>query len=264
MSLPFLLVAVLYAVSLLGYALWWASPKERQKTVAALTVLSFFVAWLIQGLGLGLGLSEAKGLFYPNDAFQLTAWAMAFSFLLLSVSARFFKVAGVFMLLVLLFLFLSYRYGDYFPLAPRSGLPAPWATLHLMFSSLGAAILTISTLIGTVYWIKAYGLKHKQWAVIRNTPPLDRLHRFFTLLLWIGFLCFTAGLFGGGGWSKMLYGVYLRNDAREFLTMLTWFAYAVLVNVQALPRWQGRAGMLLGYLAFLGLVASFALSHTLE
>lgn len=234
-----------------------------RKRLGLFTIGALFLAWTVQGIELGLFLKHGNLLARTPNAFELVAWVIAFSFLLFSMSVRFFRLSNLFIGLILLFFIFSYLYGDHFPLAIGTSRRGElWGKFHLFSFAMGFAVLTVNFLIGGLYLFKEWGLKHKRWALIEAIPPLDRLYWFFSVLLGTGFLFFTAGLLSGGGWSKILHGVYLSNDPKELITLATWILYAVLINIHRLPYWHGRRSIALSAMAFLTLLASIlGVSH---
>jgi ABC-type uncharacterized transport system permease subunit len=160
---------------------------------------------------------------------------------------------------------LSSQFGGRFPIF-AAGITREnnWGLLHLSSSAFSFSLFTVNALVGALYLLKESALKHKRWSLIESVPSLDRLYRFFSVSLWVGFLFLTVGLLAGGGWSKILFGVYLENDAKEIMTLITWSLYALAVNVQLLPRWRGRRTIVFSLMAFILLVISvFGVSHDL-
>ena len=254
-----------YLVALLGTLFYFRLHRlDRPTGLALVTVLALFLAWGLQGIELGLAVTGGPAYGRPPDAFELVAWVLAFSFLLVSLSARFFKASPLFLSAILAFIGFSHTIGNRFPLSLEASIQAGawWGELHILFFSLGFAVLTVTVLIGMLYVTKEWSLKHKRFAAMEGIPPLDSLYVFFRLFLWVGFLLFTGGLLSGGGWSKILYGVYLSSDPKEYLTLVTWLLYAAAVNLQLLPSWRGRRTILLSYVAFALLVTSIVgVSH---
>lgn len=264
MQICFYLEHLLYLTAFIASLIYSFGEKEKTRRASGLvTIFTLFLAWLLQGILFALAFSQSGTHTSYITGSGLVIWGIALSFMLLSVSTKLLRTAWIFTGTILIISLFSLKTGTdatlLLDLDPKLRI---WGSIHLSTSFIGFAALLVQALIALLYLLKEYSLKTKRFAMIEGIPPLDRLAYFSDGMLWIGFLLLTAGLLSGGGWSKLLYGRYLTDDPREAMTLLSWIAYAILVNVRSLPRFKGRRVMALSLLAFALLSLSLRLSHT--
>ncbi len=186
------------------------------------------------------------------DSFQLTSLGIILVFATLCLFYR-FSVTGIILLPVSLVFFINSLTGvvDYRSLSPV--LQNPWAFLHLTFVFLSLSIFSVAFVVGVIYLIQEYRIKHKQsGGILDRFPPLETLDQIHSKSLWTGFALFTVGIITGAGWSKSTLGLYVTNNTTQILSFGVWIFLALFLNLRIPKGWIGKRGILL---SGLGLVA---------
>ena len=188
------------------------------------------------------------------DSLQLTSLGIIFVFALLCLFYR-FSVTGVLLLPVALLFFIASLRGviDYRVLSPF--LQNQWAFLHLIFIFLSMALFMVGFVVGVIYLIQEYRIKHKQsGGIFDRFPPLETLDQVHSKSLWTGFALFTVGIITGAGWSKSTLGLYVTNNGTQILSFVVWIFFAIFLNLRAPKGWIGKKGILLSGLGLAALL----------
>lgn len=123
---------------------------------------------------------------------------------------------------------LWYNLGS-FPWSPA--LRTNWLIIHAELNSLAIGAATLAAAASLV---------------ARDEGQLQQLGR---LLGWT-FLLWAAMVAAGSYWASLAWGRYWGWDPIESWSLGTLLAYAFLLHLRLKPRWQGRAGALLGLIPY--------------
>ncbi|MBI4411243.1 MAG: cytochrome c biogenesis protein CcsA [Deltaproteobacteria bacterium] len=245
----FLVVLGSYILATVFYCLRSIFGK---KILSAIALRITVAALIIHAIFLGSHLLEQGYPFLvsPFDTFQLVSFCVVFTFVLLCFLYRFFATGLILLPAGLVFNILSLttlvRYR-----APGHFLENPWAFIHLVFVFIGLAVFMVSFVVGIIYLIQEYRIKHKKTGgLFERFPPLEILDHIHYRSLYIGFVFFTIGIITGGGWSKSMVGVYVTGDLKQLLSFGAWIFFALFLNLRVSRGWVGRRGILLSCIGF--------------
>jgi ABC-type uncharacterized transport system, permease component len=215
------------------------------------------LAWVLQTALLALVFARVGYPFITDSfaSYSFTAWVSAAVFLLLNLRYR-FQVAGVVVLPMISTFFLlahfsKQNYG-------ASGLMnSPWGSVHIVLSFLALAIFSLSFVLGILFIIEEFQLKHKVLPkVFLRLPNLEILETIHTRSLWVGLILLSGAIITGAGWAKSVTGVYFFEDARQLWAICAWLIYALILQAR-LAGWRGRRGILLSVLGFVVILFTF-------
>ncbi len=180
-------------------------------------------------------------------ALSLIGWLVAISYLSSLGFARVREVgrfvaaaAASFALIAALGMWLGPRPG----LRPGSG--SAWSHAHVLLSTLGFALLALSSLAGLAYLAKERALKRKRiWsprAVARGgerngLPSLESLDRLEHLTLAIGFPLLTLGMACGFAWSAR--HALAPWTSHSLFLIAAWLVYLLPLRLRVLRRQHG-------------------------
>ena len=119
--------------------------------------------------------------------------------------------------------------------APGAESPT-WSHAHVLLSTLGFSLLTLTSVAGLAYLTKQRALKRNQAARF-GLPSLESLDRMEHITLSIGFLLLTLGLLTGFVWSA-------GRDARLWTLhsvslVIAWGVYLVPIGLRLLSNQHG-------------------------
>jgi ABC-type uncharacterized transport system permease subunit len=110
-----------------------------------------------------------------------------------------------------------------------------WLSLHAALILLSYGAFGLSSIAAAMYLMQEHDLKfHKLRAVLSLMPPIQRLERVTSGLLFGGFILLTAGLLIGIGALKESQGVYFKGDTKILWSVLVWTACLALL----VSRWR--------------------------
>jgi HemX protein len=103
-------------------------------------------------------------------------------------------------------------------------------SLHAALTLLSYGAFGLSSVAALMYLTQEHDLKfHKLRAVFSVIPPIDRLEKMITGLLWGGFILLTAGLSFIPFLLKKLPDSRLLSDPKVIWSALVWVLYLVLL-----------------------------------
>jgi ABC-type uncharacterized transport system permease subunit len=132
-----------------------------------------------------------------------------------------------------------------FPMLDQKG-PTPqfvhaWESLHAALISLAYGSFGLSAMAALMYLSQEHDLKFdKVRAILAVMPPIQRLEKVFSGLLFGGFALFTVGLVVGGWWLKLNKGYWFNDDPKIVWSFMVWAAYLVLIGIRTCRGAGGR------------------------
>jgi ABC-type transport system involved in cytochrome c biogenesis permease subunit len=117
----------------------------------------------------------------------------------------------------------------------RAGSGGAWSHAHVLLSTLGFALLALSSLAGLAYLVKERRLKRKRGS--QGLPSLESLDRIGHLTLALGFPLLTLGMACGFAWSAS-HALAPWSSHSLFLTA-AWCVYLLPLHLRLLRRQHG-------------------------
>ncbi|MCA9771999.1 MAG: cytochrome c biogenesis protein CcsA [Myxococcales bacterium] len=137
--------------------------------------------------------------------------------------------------------------------ALRPELKSFWFPVHVLFAFVGDALFALAAVVGVMFLIQDYQLKHKAISpLFHRLPSLEVLDEVGYRCLAVGFPLLTLGIVTGSVWSMSTFGDYWRWMPKEVWSLVTWLLYAALLHGRLTSGWRGRR-------ASIGSIAGFAL-----
>ena len=233
-----------------AYAIPAAAARILNDHVARLALLA---AWLLHGTVLALGLLGDAPRFGFAPALSVTAWLVLTVY---AVEQKFFPqlqarwtLASLGAAAVLLALV--------FPGAPLHSAASPWLPLHW---ALGIASYGLFAAAVVHAWLMTRAEREiRQAAQPHAGVPLLTLERLTFRFVGAGFVLLTATLVAGFLFSETLYG---RGrawtwDHKTVFSVLSWFAFALLLLGRSRFGWRGRKAVRFLYIGALLLLLSY-------
>ena len=114
-------------------------------------------------------------------------------------------------------------------------------SLHAALTLLSYGAFGLSSVAAIMYLTQEHNLKfHKLRAVFSSMPPIDRLEKITTRLLWAGFLLYTAGLAFGPALLRERPEANLARDPKIIWSVLVWALYLGLLVMHGRFGQRGR------------------------
>jgi ABC-type uncharacterized transport system permease subunit len=114
-------------------------------------------------------------------------------------------------------------------------------SLHAALTLLSYGAFGLSSVAGVMYLSQEHDLKfHKLRAVFAVMPPIDRLEKITSRLLWSGFLLLTAGLALIPFLFKNRSEFHLASDPKVVWSALVWCLYLALLVLHGRFSQSGR------------------------
>lgn len=235
-----------------AYAIPAAAAARLSEQAARAALLS---AWLLHALALAWGLLGDSPRFGFAPALSVTAWLVLTVY---AVERRVFPqlearwaLAGLGSAAVLLALV--------FPGTPLHVTASPWLPLHW---ALGIASYGLFAAAVVHAWLMTRAEKNIRLAADPHAGvPLLTLERLTFRFVGAGFVLLSATLLAGLFFTEALYGQgrAWKWDHKAVFSVLSWFAFALLLLGRARFGWRGRmavrvlyAGAILLLLAYVG------------
>jgi len=137
-------------------------------------------------------------------------------------------------------------------------LRSPWFLAHVMTIFIGNGIFAIAFVTAVMYLIQEAQIKKKTLgAIYKRLPSLETLDSLNHHSIIYGFPFLTIGMIAGAMYAQNALGSYWRWDPKEVWTLITWFAYAMLLHERLAAGWRGRKAALMSILCFLILLFTF-------
>ncbi len=127
------------------------------------------------------------------------------------------------------------------PRAARPDFSGGLISLHAALTLLSYGAFGLSAVAGIMYLTQEHNLKfHKLRAVFSSMPPIDRLERITTRLLWAGFVLYTGGLAVGPALLRERPEANLAHDPKIIWSGLVWVLYLGLLVMHGRFAQRGR------------------------
>ncbi len=217
------------------------------------------LAWILQTLLLVIYFVRVGYPFLvdPFVSYGFSAWVIALIFLLLNLKQRLQLVGALALPTIAVFYLLALFSTENY--SSRSAvMQSPWASIHLIFSFLALAVFSLTFVLGIMFIIEEFQLKHKVLPkIFLKLPSLQFLDQIHARALTVGFILLTGGIITGGGWAKSVTGYYFFEDARQLWAICAWLIYLLFLQSRFTAGWRGRRGVLLSLLGFAVIMFTF-------
>ncbi len=236
----FLLAVIVYGCSTVYSLFLWRKGFRRDDYVNYLLLLAGFVLHTRSMVLRGLTLQRCpvNNLY---EAMTFVAWTIVAVYLLLGLFAR-LRYLGAFAAPVILGI-------GVFALMP--GLDVPYTdapqfrngivSLHAALTLLSYGAFGLSSIAALMYLTVEHDLKfHKLRAVRSLLPPMDRLEKTTSRLLWAGFVLLTAGLAFIPLLLKERPEAHVGDDPKVIWSALVWSLYLALLILHSRFAQSGR------------------------
>lgn len=141
--------------------------------------------------------------------------------------------------------------------------PEGWLALHVGLATAGMVILGLAFAMALFYVLQDFALKsRRRLGVLERLPSLDRCDRLGFRALILGFLVFSAGIFGGVVLQADHHAAWVRVDSKQTLALLAWTIFALVVLLRVTAGFRGRrsaALVIAGFLAGLSTVVGISI-----
>jgi ABC-type uncharacterized transport system permease subunit len=215
--------------------------------------LALFAAWLLHAFVLALGLFGAAPRFGFAPALSMTAWLVLTVY---AVEQKFFPqlqarwaLAGLGTAAVLLALA--------FPGTPLHPAASPWLPLHC---ALGIASYGLFAAAVVHAWLMTRAEREMRQATQPHAGvPLLTLERLTFRFVGAGFVLLSATLAAGFLFGETLYGPGKpwKWDHKTVFSVLSWFAFALLLLGRSRFGWRGRKAVRVLYIGAILLLLSY-------
>jgi ABC-type uncharacterized transport system permease subunit len=236
----FVLAVIVYGCSTVYSLFLWRKGFRRDDRVNYLLLLAGFALHTKSMLSRGLTLQHCpvNNLY---EAMMFVDWTVVAVYLILGLAAR-LRYLGAFAAPVILGI-------GVFALMP--GLDVPYTnqpqfrngmvSLHAALTLLSYGAFGLSSVAALMYLTVEHDLKfHKLRAVFSLLPPMDRLEKTTSRLLWAGFLLLTAGLAFIPLLLKERPEAHVGEDPKVIWSALVWSLYLALLVLHSRFAQSGR------------------------
>ncbi|HEX3716688.1 MAG TPA: cytochrome c biogenesis protein CcsA [Verrucomicrobiae bacterium] len=236
----FLLAVIIYGLSTIySLFLWRRGFRTHDRINYALLLVGFafhFKAMLMRGLTFNR--CPVNNLY---EAMVFVDWTIVAVYLVLGIFPR-LRYLGAFASPVIFAI-------GVFGLMPSLDMPYDLkpqfgnglVSLHAALTLLSYGAFGLSSIAAVMYLTQEHDLKfHKLRAVISLMPPIDRLEKITSRLLWSGFVLLTAGLAIIPFLLKQRPELRLASDPKLAWSALVWCGYLALLLMHSQFSQSGR------------------------
>ena len=233
-----LAVATYGASAVYSVLLWRQGFREDNRVLyGVLAVGAAFHTLAMMLRGFSLERCPINNLF---EATMFIGWTIVAAYL----------VAGLFRRLRFLGAFASpllFAIGVFalFPMLDHRG-PKPefvhgWESLHAAMILLAYGAFGLGAVSALMYLSQEHDLKFdRARAVLALMPPIQRLEKVTSGLLWAGFWLLTVGLAVGAWWLKRERGYFISEDSKIVWSAIVWVAYLALLLLRGRSGFRAR------------------------
>ncbi|MGV8933231.1 MAG: cytochrome C assembly family protein [Gallionellaceae bacterium] len=238
-NLPVYLIAILAYAALSVYFLrtqlaGQAESKRRSLLDIAVLIPLFLHGYLLYKTlwiagALNLGLVNALSLILWLTL--LVYWMAHFFYPIASLKALVLPLAGVGVLLLLMF-----------PAARIAPQPTSWLfDAHVLVAMLAYSLFTIAALHAVLMSLVENSLhKARLPALLKNLPPLLTMETLLFRIITTGFVLLTLTLLSGGIFSEQIFGKAWQFNHKVLFGFISWLAFATLLVGHHFYGWRGR------------------------
>ncbi|MBZ0253181.1 MAG: cytochrome c biogenesis protein, partial [Candidatus Methylomirabilis sp.] len=145
--------------------------------------------------------------------------------------------------------------------AIRPEMQSFWFPIHVVLAFMGDALFALAAVVGVMFLIQDYQLKHKTISpIFHRLPSLDVLDELGYRCLAVGFPLLTLGVITGSIWSMSAFGDYWSWTGKQVWSLVTWLLYAALIHGRLTAGWRGRRASIGSIAGFAVVVGSFFLT----
>ncbi|MBN2417795.1 MAG: c-type cytochrome biogenesis protein CcsB [Deltaproteobacteria bacterium] len=185
------------------------------------------------------------------------AWSVIGVYLLFQIKFR-LMVLGSFVAPLAAFLIILSSAIPALPDTVPPLLKSTWLVIHVFSMFLGDGIFAIAFISAVMYLIQERQIKRKtRGTFFKRLPSLETLDSINHYSLIYGFPLITLGMITGAIYAQYALGIYWQWDPKEILSLITWFAYAILLHERLAVGWRGRRAARLSIICFIVLVFTF-------
>ncbi|CAK0770759.1 Cytochrome C biogenesis protein [Gammaproteobacteria bacterium] len=200
---------------------------------------------LARGILTGTGLNLA---FF--HAGSLVTWVMALLFILATLARPLENLGVAILPIAALGLFLDLLFHTHHVVVENRALGLD---LHIIFSILAYALLSIAAVQAILLAIQESHLRHKHpGGFIRLLPPLETMETLLFQMISLGFIMLTLALIKGFAFLQDIFAQHLVH--KTVLSMAAWLMFAILLWGRQRFGWRGRIAIrwtLVGFLVLL-------------
>ncbi len=202
-----------------------------------------------------LGTAPVFGL---KDALGFFAWAVTGAYLLFQLKFRLMVLGSFIAPLAAVLMIVSTSIPGAEIVAVRPLFKSLWLTVHVVTVFAGDGMFAIMFAAAVMYLLQERQIKRKRFgSLYSRLPSLETLDSINHHALVIGFPLLTLGMVSGAVYAQQALGSFWRWDPKEVWSLITWFAYAVLLHERLTVGWRGRRAAVMSILCFLLLVFTF-------
>lgn len=243
----FLVAVAFYGLSMIYSVFLWRKGFRQDNRINYFLLLAAFGFHTAAMFKRGFSLERCP----VNNLYEATlfiSWTIVTAYLTLGAWSR-LRFLGAFAspLLFIMGVFALMPDLDKVP----HGFVNGWSSLHaaLIFLSFGA--FGLGSVAALMYLTQEHDLKfHKLRAILSRLPPIQRLEKVVSGLVFAGLALLTAGLSLYPMLMRQKHGVYFRSDPIILWSLFIWLLYVILLVM----RWRGQGGRRFAW----GALGSFA------
>jgi HemX protein len=228
----FLAAVLFYGFSTLYSVFLWRKGFRQDNRINYGLLLAAFTFHSIAMMKRGFSFARCP----VNNLYEATiflAWTMVAAYLLVGVWWR-LRFLGAFASPVLFSIgvFALMPHLDP-PYADKPQFQGALPSIHAALILLAYGSFGLSSVAGLMYLTQEHDLKfHKLRAIFARFPPIQRLERVISILLWVGFVLLSVGLVTGGLYLKQTDAITSKQDllavlfdAKILWSLLVWVIY---------------------------------------
>lgn len=251
------LVALLYAVGAVGYALNFYQANVLWRRVGAWCLTGGWVVhcFLVLVLSFAAGTVPLTREILPS----LCAWLVVVVYLYLEWTTEDRSLGALIVPIVLVLHLLTlanmFGVGDPVNVSHNAG----WFRAHVLAYVLAYAALAISCVSAIMYLMLLGEIQAKHLGFFYNRlPSLDVLNQLNDRAATFGFVFLTGGSVASSIWAyQELYRLWVWSDPAFLPILISWVIYAGHLFARWFAGWQGKRSALLSIAGFVLVILAF-------